>query len=59
MPLFNCAGVLVLLLAGELSAQSVYVPLNHWAYEFIERFEAKGVVTGALNGTKPYSREEM
>ena len=59
LPLFSCAGVLVLLLACGLSAQSVYVPLNHWAYEFIERFEAKGVVTGALNGTKPYSREEM
>ena len=43
----------------SLSSQSVYVPLNHWAYDFIERLEARGMITGALNGTKPYSREEM
>ncbi|MFQ5866331.1 MAG: capsule assembly Wzi family protein [bacterium] len=44
---------------SPLLSQSVYVPLNHWAYDFIERLEAKGVITGALNGTKPYSRMEM
>ncbi|MFQ5823056.1 MAG: capsule assembly Wzi family protein [bacterium] len=42
-----------------LASQSVYVPLNHWAYDFIERFEAKGFITRALNGTRPYSRIEM
>ncbi|MFQ5650478.1 MAG: capsule assembly Wzi family protein [bacterium] len=50
--------LLFLPMAG-LQAQSVYVPLNHWAYQFIERFEAKGVITGALNSTRPYSRAEM
>ncbi|NIR48955.1 capsule assembly Wzi family protein [candidate division KSB1 bacterium] len=44
---------------SHLQAQSVYVPLNHWSYDFVERLEAKGVITGVLNGTKPYSREEM
>lgn len=44
---------------GTSRAQSVYVPLNHWAYDYVERMEAKGLITGALNGTKPYSREEM
>ena len=44
---------------GPLQAQSVYVRLNHWAYDFVERLEAKGLIHGALNGTKPYSREEM
>lgn len=46
-------------LSSGLHAQSVYIPLNHWSYEFIERLEAKGLISGVLNGTKPYSREEM
>lgn len=45
--------------SGQTSAQSVYVPLNHWSYEFVERMEAKGLISGALNGTRPYSRAEM
>ncbi|MCH7756096.1 hypothetical protein IH970_13375, partial [candidate division KSB1 bacterium] len=46
-------------LGSDLWGQSVYVPLNHWSYEFVERLETKGVLIGILNGTKPYSREEM
>jgi len=46
-------------LDNGLRAQSVFVPLNHWSYEFVERLETRGVLTGILNGTKPYSREEM
>jgi len=46
-------------LASGLRAQSVYVPLNHWSYGFVDRLETKGVLTGILNSTKPYSREEM
>lgn len=49
----------LLWLASPLAAQSVFVPLNHWSYEFVERLEAKGWITGVLNGTKPFSREEM
>jgi len=44
---------------GNSRGQSVYVPLNHWAYDFIERLEAKHVLQGVLNGTKPLSRREM
>jgi len=44
--------------AVSASAQSVYVPLNHPVYQFIERFEAKGVLKCALTGTKPFSRRE-
>ncbi len=50
---------MVLSCSASLFAQSVYVPLNHWAYDFIERLETKGLITGVLNGSKPYSREEM
>jgi hypothetical protein len=59
----NLATVLALvLLAGftkRAVSQSVYVPLNHWAYDFVERMEARGVVRGVLDGTRPYSRDEM
>ncbi len=44
---------------SRLLAQSVYVPLNHWSYQFIERLEAKGLLTGIFGATRPYSREEM
>lgn len=46
-------------LSAPLIAQSVYVPLNHWAYDYIERLETKGLLNGALTATKPYSREEF
>lgn len=50
---------LSILVNGIAFAQSVYVPLNHWSYEFIDRMETKGLITGVLNSTKPFSREEM
>jgi len=53
------ATLLLLLLPQLLPAQSVYVPLHHWAYEFVDRMETKGLIRGAFNSTKPYSREEM
>lgn len=38
---------------------SVNVPLDHWGYGFIERFEARGVLQGIGDGIKPLSRREM
>ncbi len=40
-------------------AQSTDLPLQHWAYDFIERMEARGLVRGVLNGVKPFSRDEV
>ena len=40
-----------LALVTDSTAQSVYVPLNHWAYEYVERLETKGLIQGSLNGT--------
>lgn len=37
-------------------AQAPYVPLNHWAYNFIDRMEIKHILRGALTSTKPWSR---
>jgi hypothetical protein len=35
------------------------VPLGHWVYDVLERFEAKGHITGFLSGAKPYSRQDL
>ena len=52
--------VLVFLLACPvLFAQSVNLPLDHWAYGFIERMEARGILSDIKNGTKPFSRKRM
>jgi hypothetical protein len=40
-------------------SQSPYVPLNHWAYDFLERMETKHAIRGVLNHTKPLSRKEF
>ncbi|MFC1553192.1 capsule assembly Wzi family protein [candidate division KSB1 bacterium] len=39
-------------------AQSVYVPLNHPVYKFIDRLQTKGFLKNFTTGTKPYSRVE-
>ena len=39
--------------------KAVYVPLNHWVYDYLERLEAKGIVTGVLNSTRPMTREDI
>ena len=38
---------------------SLQVPLDHWSYPFIERFEARGFVHGLGDGIKPFSHREM
>lgn len=40
-----------------LSGQTANLPLGHWAYGFIERMEARGLVSGFHAGTRPYSRD--
>ena len=37
---------------------SVSLPLDHWAYDAIERLTALGVIDQALSTSKPYSRKE-
>ena len=49
----------VLLLQQNVYSQSPYVPLNHRAYDFLERMETKHAVKGVLNHTKPLSRREF
>ncbi len=51
---------MTLLLSGEVTARvSVNVPIDHWSYGFIERFEARGTLSGLADGIKPFSRLSM
>jgi len=47
------------LITSYLLASPISVPLDHWSYHFIERFQAKGVLKDYLSNTKPYTRDEM
>jgi hypothetical protein len=41
-----------------LWTQPVYVPLEHWAYEFLERMQTKGRLS-VMYGAFPYTRSEI
>jgi len=57
--LFILSLVLVIIFPKYIISSPISMPLDHWSYHFIERFQAKGVLKGYLNNTKPYSRDEM
>ncbi len=59
MRFFNTIILCFMLASTVVSAQSVNVPLDHWAYGFIERMEAKGLLQDIKNGSKPFSRKRM
>jgi len=56
-PLFTF--VFILLFSTSSSAQSTNVPLEHWSYDLLERFKAKGYIEDFLDSTKPFSRKEI
>ncbi|NQT25339.1 hypothetical protein HQ585_08290 [candidate division KSB1 bacterium] len=49
--------VFLLFWAAGLHAQSVYLPLDHWAYDFMDRMETRGFLQHIRNGSKPFTRE--
>lgn len=58
----HLAGFLLLILGlDSLSgrAQTVFVPLNHPVYDFLERMETGDRLTRVLNGTRPMTRTEI
>ncbi len=60
MPLKKLStGWLLLLCCRVWADPSVNVPLDHWGYGFVERFEARGVLQGIGDGIKPLSQQEM
>ncbi|MBN2365499.1 MAG: hypothetical protein EH225_05875 [Calditrichaeota bacterium] len=50
---------ITLLSVGQVFAQTVSVPLSHWAYDAVERWEVRGFISGVFNGSRPFTREEM
>ncbi|MHB1050467.1 MAG: capsule assembly Wzi family protein [Bacteroidota bacterium] len=49
----------VLLIPVLLSAQSVYLPPGHPVYRYLDKMEAKQVITGYRDEVKPLSRERI
>ena len=41
-----------------LRSQPVYLPLDHWAYEFLERMQTKGRLS-IMYGATPYTRSQI
>ncbi|MBN2415778.1 hypothetical protein JXO52_08040 [bacterium] len=45
--------------ATPLAGQTVHVPLDHWAYEYLERMQTRGLLTNVRSGTKPFTRAKV
>ncbi len=44
---------------GRGAAQTVSVPLSHWAYDALERWEIQGCIDGVYTAARPITRQEM
>jgi hypothetical protein len=42
-----------------LFAQTVSVPLSHWVYDALDRWEVRGIIKSVMNGSKPFTRREI
>jgi len=51
--------VFIVLFSPSIFAQSVNLPMEHWAYQFLERLEAKGLFRELSLHTLPLSRLEV
>lgn len=51
--------VMHLSLEEAVAHPTVNVPLNHNVYKFVERFEAKGLLSNMVHGIRPYSRQHI
>ena len=40
-------------------SQTISVPLSHWAYDAVERWEIQGIIPTVFNNSKPFTRLEM
>ena len=49
----------IALITYNILASPISVPVDHWSYQFIERFQTKGILRDFLSSIKPYSRDEM
>ena len=44
---------------SQVQSQPLYLPLDHWAYDFLERMEMREVLTGLRGGSRPFTRERV
>ncbi len=51
--------IYALLLVSSACGQTIYLPVNHWAYEFLERLEVQRILPIVLSGTKPLTRMDV
>lgn len=51
--------IIVVFFPLMLWAQSQYLPLGHWAYRFLERMQAKGMIHGMHFGIRPFARDQV
>lgn len=56
--MINRVILIFLFMISLVNAQSVNLPLEHWAYSFFERMEARSILSGIRDGTRPVSRQK-
>lgn len=49
----------IIIYTNNLVGQTVNVPLSHWIYDVLERWETQGYISNTYNHTKPFSRIEV
>lgn len=50
--------IALFIITFNLNSQTVNVPLGHWVYDVLEKFEARGFIEDLLDGVRPYSRSD-
>lgn len=51
--------ILFLFARASAYSQRSYLPQHHWAYDYLDRLEARQVILGVINSSKPLSRQEI
>jgi len=51
--------IAILFILSKSFSQTVYVSSEHWVYEYLERLEAKHLLSFVLNSTRPMTRDEI
>jgi len=51
--------VFFILPSSRIFGQTVNVPLTHWVYDVLERWETHGFIENTYDHTKPFSRDEV
>lgn len=57
--LFIFTGIIVFGIGFDCYSQSVNIPLNHWAYDFLERLEVRGYFRNFILRARPISRQDL